>query len=82
MQQRSRNNSGASGRSLKTTTDRSIARDSPVSQVSRSYEEEEWHEEMRNAFVRNYIDYLGQTQQPLGQLGFTTIKINKSVTRG
>ena len=63
--------------------DRSIARDSPVSLTRPAeYEEEPWHEEMRNMFVSNYIDYLGQTQQPLGQLGFTSIKINKSAPRG
>ncbi|XP_067949476.1 KICSTOR complex protein SZT2-like [Watersipora subatra] len=73
---RSRNNSGASVGSVKMLGDRSIPRESPISQA-KGYEEEAWHEEMRNAFVSSYIDYLGQTQQPLGQLGFTTIKITK-----
>ena len=59
-----------------------MPRDSPISQSVKPYEEEQWHEDMRSMFVSNYIDYLGQTQQPLGQLGFTAIKINKPVPKG
>lgn len=69
-------------RSTKTST-AGIARDSPVVQFTKPYEEETWHEEMRHTFVTNYIDYLRQTQQPLEQLGFMTIKIaSKPVQRG
>jgi len=72
-------------RSAKGGEGRSGARDSPTSAVIKGYEEETWHEEMRNAFVSSYIDYLRQTQQPekadrseltsLDELRFSTIKL-------
>lgn len=72
-------------RSAKLPPGTGFSRDSPTVQfsTSRPYEEEPWHEEMRQSFVNSYIDYLRQTQQPLEQLGFMTIKIaTKPVQRG
>lgn len=73
--QRERNSSGASIQSSRLFQPRS---ESPVMM---QYVEESWHEDMRNNFVKCYIDYLRQTQQPVEELGFMTIK-RKPVKRG